>query len=115
MDSSSEGTANGASPMQLVAMAVGGCSGIDLIDILTKGRHSVDDLNIDVEAQRADKPPRVFTAIRVHYALTGELAEENVRRAVRLSLDKYCSVSKMVESTASIVATFSINGEHFEA
>lgn len=101
--------------MQLVAMAIGGCSGIDLVDILTKGRKTVDSLDIDVEAERAEAPPRVFTKVVVHYALTGDLTEESVRRAVRLSLDKYCSVSKMVDSTATIVATFSIDGKHFDA
>lgn len=115
MDSSAGGQAAAASPMQLVAAAVGGCSGIDLVDILMKGRHDVKGLAITLEAERAEMPPRVFTEIRIHYALEGELTEEVVRRAVRLSLDKYCSVSKMVDSTAEITATFAINGETFTA
>lgn len=115
MDSSTDGDARGVSPMQMVAMAVGGCSGIDLVDILTKGRHEVEGLKISIEAERADQPPRVFTSIKIHYAVAGNLHEDAVRRAVRLSLDKYCSVSKMVDSTATITATFSINGETFDA
>jgi putative redox protein len=115
IDSAPEGIPAGASPMQLVAMAVGGCSGIDLIHILAKGRHEVQDLAISIEAERAPSPPRVFTQMTVHYELTGDLQEDVVRRAVRLSLDKYCSVSKMVESTATITATFGINGERYDA
>jgi putative redox protein len=114
MDSSTGAEAAGASPMQLVAMAVGGCSAIDLVDILTKGRHEIEALSITVDTERAPKPPRVFTEIRVHYELRGPLAEDAVRRAVRLSLDKYCSVSKMLDTTATIVASFSINGEEFQ-
>jgi putative redox protein len=115
MDSSTGGDSRGVTPMQMVAMAVGGCSGIDLVDILTKGRHEVEGLKISIEAERADQPPRVFTSIKIHYAVVGDLQEDAVRRAVRLSLDKYCSVSKMVDSTATITATFSINGETFDA
>jgi putative redox protein len=115
MDSSTGGDARGVTPMQMVAMAVGGCSGIDLVDILAKGRHEVEGLKISIEAERADQPPRVFTSIKIHYAVAGDLHEDAVRRAVRLSLDKYCSVSKMVDSTATITATFSINGETFDA
>ncbi len=104
-----------ASPMQLVATAVGGCSAIDVVDILTKGRQQIDSFEIDVDAERAESVPRVFTSIHIHFKLTGNLDVDKVRRAVELSLDKYCSVSKMLETSVKIEASFSVNGEKYRA
>jgi len=104
-----------ASPMQLVATAVGGCSAIDIVDILTKGRQQIDSFEIEVDAERAESVPRVFTSIHIHFKLTGNLDVEKVRRAVELSLDKYCSVSKMLETSVTIEASFSVNGEKYGA
>lgn len=107
------GTAPG--PMQTVAMALGACSGIDVVSILRKGREDIVDFHIDVDYERAgDRTPAVFTEIHVHYALTGELDLEKVRRAVDLSVRKYCSVAKMLENTATITYSFSVNGETYE-
>src|SRR5690625_6969677 len=68
-----------ASPMQLVATAVGGCSAIDIVDILTKGRQQIDSFEIEVDAERAESVPRVFTSIHIHFKLTGNLDVEKVR------------------------------------
>lgn len=117
VDSKSEvgGTPKGTGPMQLVAIGLAGCSGIDVIDILDKSRQRVDDVEIEVDAQRAtEQVPAVFTDLHVHYALTGDIDPTKARRACELSLGKYCSVARMLEKTATITFSFSINGERYE-
>lgn len=103
----------GTSPMQLVLMALGGCSAIDVVDILRKGRQEVKGLRVAVEGERRQAVPRVFTRIHAHYAFEGELDPARVRRAVALSLETYCSVSKMLEASVAIEASFSINGTRY--
>ena len=106
---------NGASPMQLLIMAMGGCSGIDIVDMLKKSRQSITSFQMELDATREKKGTwSEFTAIQAHYILEGELDRNKVERAVRLSLNKYCSVSKALEHTATITASYSINGEQFE-
>ena len=107
------GNGQGVGPMQAVAMAIGGCSGIDIVDILRKGRQDLEGLDTTIEYER-EGTPALFTKIHVHYALTGDLKPEKVRRAVDLSINKYCSVAKIVEKTAAISVSYSVNGAHFE-
>ncbi|MEO1728165.1 MAG: OsmC family protein [Bacteroidota bacterium] len=114
MDGASEG-AQAASPMQLLAMAMGACSGIDIVDILEKGRQPIASFAADVNAAREKKGTySEFTALHVHYVLTGDLDAAKVVRAVKLSLEKYCSVSKLLEKTATITASCEVNGERHE-
>jgi putative redox protein len=102
---------DGVSPMQLVIMALAGCSGIDIIEILAKGRQQLDSFEAEIDARRAQgQPAAVFTHIHLTYRLTGALQPAKVRRAIDLSLAKYCSVAKMLEKTAEISYSFSING-----
>ena len=103
----------GVSPMEMTAMAVGGCSSIDILMILEKQRQAVDSFAVEVEAERADDHPRVFTDVHVHYTLTGDADPAKVRRAINLSLDTYCSVSKMVDQTATVTYAFTLNGETY--
>lgn len=104
----------GISPMEMVAMSVGGCSSIDILLILDKQKQAVEDFAVDVEAERADGPPAVFTDLHVHYTLTGDVDPDKVRRAIDLSLKTYCSVSKMIEKTAAITYAFTVNGARYE-
>lgn len=105
------GAEGGVSPMQLVAMALAGCSGIDIIDILAKGRQRLEAFEAEVDARRAEgQPAAVFTHIHLSYRLSGELEPAKARRAIELSLEKYCSVAKMLEKTAVITYSLSING-----
>ena len=108
------GSNSGVSPMETALMAAAGCSSIDILDILGKQRLQVDDLHVEAEGERAENPPKVFTSIVMHYYITGELPEAKVRRAVELSLNQYCSVSKMLEKTADISYTLTLNGERVE-
>ena len=97
------GQDSGPRPMELVLLGLGGCSAIDVLIILRKARQRVDDCVVEIEASRAESIPKVFTKIHLHYIITGEaLNEKQVRRAISLSAEKYCSVSKMLEKTAAI-------------
>lgn len=105
----------GVSPMEMVALSLGGCSSIDILSILEKQRQSVDAFEVDVDAERAtDEVPAVFTDLHVHYQVDGEVDPDKVRRAIDLSLEKYCSVSHMLEETADISYSFSVNGTDYD-
>jgi putative redox protein len=87
----------GPRPMELLLMGVGACSAVDVTLILKKSRQKVQDCWVELEAERADTEPKVFTAIRMHFVVVGtELADNHVRRAVELSAEKYCSASIML-------------------
>ena len=104
------GEGKGFSPMETVAAAVGACSAIDIGMILSKQRQTVTDFKIKIEAQRAqDQIPKVFTDIHVIYELHGDIDEAKAKRAIDLSLEKYCSVSKMIEKTARIHYSLLLN------
>jgi len=108
------GSGQGVGPMQNVIMSLGGCSSIDIVSILKKGRQDIQDFDIEIDYERAeDEVPSLFTRIHVHYLFTGDLDADKVRRAVDLSLTKYCSVAKILEKTAPITASFSINGTKY--
>ncbi len=93
----------GMRPMELVLVGLGSCSGMDVMSILRKARQDVTDCVIEVEAERADTIPKVFTRIHVHYTVTGrDLKPAAVERAVALSSEKYCSVSRMLAASAEI-------------
>jgi putative redox protein len=93
----------GPRPMELVLMGLAGCTAMDVMTTLKKMRQEIVDCEILVEAERAESPPRVFTQIHLQYRITGRnLKPSAVERAVRLSRETYCSVSKMLEQTANI-------------
>ena len=99
-------------PMEVVLMGMGGCSSIDVVSILRKQRQEARSFEVRLEAERARHVhPAVFTDIHIHFLLEGDLEADRVRRAIELSLGKYCSVSKMLEKTARIVYSLTINGE----
>ena len=93
----------GARPMEVVLMSLAGCSSIDVISILKKMKQEVTDYDVEVTAERRDEIPSIFTKIHMKFIVKGnELEEEKVKRAVQLSAEKYCSVSKILEPTAEI-------------
>ena len=110
MDGSPEigGEDLGARPMQLVLMALGGCTSMDMLSMLKKMREEVKGYKVAVDAERATEHPMVFTKIHIHYTLEGNLKKENVEKAINLSMDKYCSVTHMLNSTATITHSFEI-------
>ncbi len=103
LDNKSEPNPQGASPMELLLMGIAGCSGIDIVMILKKQHIELDDLQMEVEGTRVDGAvPNVFTGINLKVLLKGDFSELKAKRAVDLSIDKYCSVAKMLEKTAEI-------------
>ncbi len=103
------GSNKGFRPMQLLLAAAGSCSSIDLISILKKQKQDLRDISIEVTAEREkDKTPAIFTEVHLHYILTGNLDEDKVKRAVDLSVQKYCSVVKILEATAQVTYTYEI-------
>lgn len=97
------GSGRNPTPMELVAMAHGGCTGIDILLIMQKMRANLTRLDIDVETKRRDEPPSYFEEIRLTYTASGEgVTEENLKRAAALSHEKYCSVGAMLEGKAKI-------------
>jgi putative redox protein len=110
MDASEEvgGQNSGARPTELILSAVAGCTGIDILSILQKMRLEPISFQMDIKGDRAENHPKRFTHIHIHYALEGDLPEEKVVRAIKLSNDKYCSVSHSLN--AEIITSYSING-----
>ena len=93
----------GARPMELLLLGLGGCSAIDVIQILKKQRQQIDSFRIKVTAERvAGEVPSLFKQIHVHFALSGPVEEEKLGKAVSLSMDKYCSVAAILYKTATI-------------
>ena len=102
----------GMRPMEMLLLGMGGCTAIDVMLILKKSREQVKDCEIELQAQRADTDPKVFTAIHVHFIVTGKgLKEATVKRAIDLSAEKYCSASIMLGKTASITHDYEIREE----
>jgi len=90
-------------------MGMGGCTAIDVVNILQKARQDLRGCELQIDAERADNDPKVFTTIRVHFILTGNnLSAKHVERAIHLSAEKYCSASIMLGKTAQISHTFEI-------
>ncbi len=106
------GCNRGVRPMEMLLLGMGGCTAFDVVHILRKARQPVTDCVVEIEAERASKPPKVFTHIHVHYRLQGrELKEPHVKRAVQLSTDKYCSASIMLSAVARISHDYEILGD----
>jgi putative redox protein len=99
----------GPRPMEMLLLGLGGCTGFDVISILKKARQPVLDCEVVVDADRAEKAPKVFTEIRVHFRVYGNgLSEKHVARAVELSSTRYCSASIMLGASAKISHDFEI-------
>jgi putative redox protein len=109
------GNDKGASPMELVLMAVAGCSGIDMISILKKQRQEITSFKAEVEGERVQVgEAKPFKDIYLVFYLEGKIIAEKAARAAQLSFEKYCSVSKTVEPTATIHYKVVLNGEELD-
>lgn len=99
----------GFRPMEMLLLGLGGCSAFDVVNILKRGREQITDCSIEIDAERAITDPKVFTRIVLKYRLTGRsLDRHKVERAIRLSAEKYCSASAMLDKTAQVSHTFEI-------
>jgi putative redox protein len=92
----------GNSPMELVLIGLCGCTGYDVVSILQKKRQALTSLEVRAEAERAAEPPTVYTRIKLIYRFGGQVSRKAAEDAVRLSKEKYCSVSAMLVKTAEI-------------
>jgi len=102
------GDDSGPRPGELTLVALGGCTGIDVVTILNKMRVPFDSLEVAIEAEAADKHPKVWTEIRVKYLIRGDVPEDKLKRAISLSREKYCSVGVILAATAKMTYDYEI-------
>lgn len=108
--SQDEGSDTGSRPTEMLLMALGGCSGIDVIQILTKGRVKVDRFQIRLRGDRAEDHPRKFLKIEMEYLFWGKaIPPDRVERAIALSRDKYCSVGATLAGSVEMTTRYKIN------
>ena len=98
----------GAKPIELALLALGACTGFDVIGILRKKRQIVTGYEIELHAEQNPEPPSYFTRVEIKHRLLGRIDPEAVQRAIHLSETKYCAVGAMISKTAKIEATFEI-------
>lgn len=102
----------GMRPMEVLLSSLAGCSSMDVLSILKKMREDVQDYKVEITGERdTEQVPAVFKTIHVHFLLKGHLNEKNVEKAISLSMEKYCSVSKMLEKSAAITHSYAIVAE----
>ena len=101
-------SAAGASPMQYFALALSSCMAIDIVHILTRGRHTLASLNATFTGERADADPRRFTRIGLHFTLATDAEPVVVERAIQLSREKYCSVWGSCRQDIDLAVTYEI-------
>ena len=105
------GQNRGVRPMELLLLGLAGCAAFDVVHILRKGRHDVEDCHARVVAERAEEDPKVFTRIHLHFIVRGAaISEKHLARAVELSAGKYCSASIMLGKMAEITHSYELSG-----
>ena len=98
-----------ARPMEMILVGLGGCSAFDVVEILEKSRQKIQDCQIQIDAERADEIPAVFNKIHMHFMISGDgLNENHVKRALELSIEKYCSVVKMLRPNVEITFDYEL-------
>lgn len=103
------GEGKGFRPMETLLVGLGGCSGIDIVNVLTKQKEPLDDIKINIKATRKDEEmPPIFDVIDIHFDLYGNLSVPKVERAIQMTFDKYCSVSNILGRSATINFTYAI-------
>lgn len=101
-------SAAGPSPVEALAMALGGCMAIDVADIVVKGRHDLKALEVRLVGQRRAEAPRHFVSFTLHFGLTGNVPAPAVERAIQLSRDKYCSVWLSLRQDIDLLTSFEV-------
>ena len=99
---------NGVTPMELLAMALGGCTAMDVVSILVKMRQPLESFSVEVSGERAEEHPKRFTSLEVVYRFKGDLDERKVERAISLSEERYCSVEATLRPSVPITSRFVI-------
>ncbi|MCX4186247.1 OsmC family protein [Methylophaga sp. OBS4] len=103
------GHGTGMRPMELLLLGLGGCTAYDVVEILQKSRQDIRDCIVEIDGDRSEEVPKVYTNIHVHYKITGKDVKDNfVERAIKMSTEKYCSATLMLGKTATITHDFEI-------
>ena len=103
------GHGTGMRPMELLLLGLGGCTSFDVVELLKKSRQNIVDCVVEIDGQRSESVPKIFTDIHVHYIITGSnIKEAQVKRAIELSSEKYCSASLMLGKSANITHDYEI-------
>ena len=105
------GEGKGFRPMEMLLVGLGGCSGIDMVNILTKQKEDLADIKINIKASRVNAEPAIFEEINIQFNLTGNLSVQKVERALQMTFDKYCSVSNILGRSATINFTYTISSK----
>lgn len=104
------GEGKGFRPMEMMLVGLGGCSGIDVVNVLTKQKEPLNDIKINIHATRKEEEiPPIFDTINIHFELSGDLSTAKVERALQMTFDKYCSVANILSRSATINFTYKIN------
>lgn len=104
------GKNRGMRPMQLLLVALGGCMSMDVLDILQKQRQEIESYTVEVDGEREKGvTPSLYRNIHIQFTFKGNLDAQKIQRAIDLSTEKYCSVSKTLEPTATITTAFTLN------
>lgn len=104
----SGGKNRGPRPLQLLLMGLAGCTSMDVVSILAKMREPLTDFRVDVTAEQATEHPHVYTSIHIEYVVVGDVKEESVQKAIRLSQERYCSANAMLRQAATITSSYRI-------
>jgi putative redox protein len=108
-DSDFGGDSSATKPIELLLVALGGCTGMDIVPLLAKMRQEVTAVDLNITAEKSEEHPRTYTRIDIEYVVTGkDLAEDKVKRAIELSQEKYCSVSAMLKKACPVNYTIRI-------
>ena len=99
----------GPSPVEALALALAGCMAIDVVDIVTKGRHPIRAVTATLDADRAEEPPRRFVKVALHFDIAGEVPPAAIERALQLSRDKYCSVWQTMRQDIPFATTYEVH------
>lgn len=106
------GKNNGARPMEMLLVGIGSCTTIDVVSILDKMQQKITNCEVKITSQRADKHPKVFTDIHLHFLLSGiNLDDKKIQKAINLSATKYCSASIMLGQSANITHSCELNND----
>ncbi len=102
------GNGKAMSPMKALLASLGGCTGIDVLMILKKMREPVKEVNVYIEYERSNYYPKIYTRIHLKYVVIGDVKKESVDKAIKLSEDKYCSISAMLSKSTKITRSYEI-------
>ncbi len=103
------------SPTEMLLMAMGACSSDDVLNIIMKMKNNIDSYRCEVEGEKRDEHPRILKYAKIHYIFTGDVKPDDVKKAIDLSMTKYCSVSLTVKNAGVPVSYYyTINGKDYE-